>query len=111
MTISRYQINWLGRCQYGTEDKIWGWFFYDDTQTVEPKSRINQPKYYFWAHTGKTIQFRRHESWYSKPETAVKAKKAVKYQDTEIEDLIKIWPTFKEDLDRHFIFFMLQNGS
>ena len=111
MDHKRYEIKWLGRCQYGTDDKVWGWFNYNDTQSTEQTNLRVAPRYYFWAHLGKTVQFKRHEGYYAQPDTVVKAKKAAKYQEIPVKDLVEIWPTFYEDLDRHFIFFMLQMGT
>lgn len=112
MDHKRYEIKWMGRCQYGTDDKIWGWFTYNDTQTTDTQSLVNtQTKYYFWAHTGKTVQFKRHEGWYTSPDHAVKAKKSNKYVEIKADDLLEFWPQFYADLDRYFIFFMLQSGT
>ena len=113
MDQKRYDIKWMGRCQYGTDDKIWGWFAYNDNQSPEHKDllRNNTKFFYFWAHTGKTIQFKRHEGWYTSPDHAVKAKKSNKYVEMKADDLLEFWPQFYEDLDRYFIFFMLQSGT
>lgn len=112
MNISRYEIKWIGRCQYASVDKIWGWFYYNDNQTSQVTSTFSRtPTYTFWAHMNKTINFTRHFTHPSAIDKLVKSKKAVKYTDMDLENLLTVWPNFQEDLDRHFIFFMLSYGS
>ena len=104
MEHSRYDIRWIGRCQYGTSDKIWGYFVYKDP--TNPSARSNDI-YAFWAPTGKSLHFAKHQHGLYKASRLVKQKKDRKYNEINEAELVSVYPNFWEDLDNKFIFFML----
>jgi len=101
----RYEIKWIGRCEFENSDKIWGWFFYNDPTVVNSSS--HRHAYVFWARTGKTPNFKCHgyRSWTISK--LVKDKKDRKYNEITVEKTVELWPSFYEDLDNRFVFFML----
>jgi hypothetical protein len=105
LTHPRYDIKWLGHCKFEGSDKVWGWFFYIDPTDLNRKS----PKhaYAFWARTGKTPSFKKHSysSW--NLDKLVRQKVDRKYTATEVDKILRIWPTLYEDLDNSFIFHLL----
>jgi len=105
MVKNRYKIEWVGRCVYDTSDKIWGWFTYNDPTVTDNLN--HRYSYVFWASTGKTIQFKKHEYREWSMGDLVCKKKARNYNKIDIVQMLNIWPSFYEDLDNKFIFFML----
>lgn len=105
MTHPRYNIQWVGHCQFDNSDKIWGWFFYNDP-TVQQQGTA-KTAYAFWSRTGKTPSFKRHaySSWTTSK--LVKEKVDRKYKEINIEKLVEMWPSFYEDIDNRFVFYML----
>jgi len=101
----RYNIKWVGRCQYGTSDKIWGWFYYIDPTSTELV--WNSPAYVFWAGRQKPLHFKKHMPLFGAMEKLTREKKDRKYTEIEVPSLLEIWPSFYQDLDNRFIFYML----
>ena len=102
---SRFEIKWVGRGVFENSDKIWGWFFYNDPTLVTSSSHLYA--YAFWARTGKTPSFKRYvyTSWTMSK--LVTDKKDRKYNEITVEKTLELWPSFYEDLDNRFVFFML----
>jgi len=100
----RYDIRWVGHCQYDNSDKIWGWFIYNDP-TADKKAVTKS--YAFWARTGKTPSFKVHTYSTWNMDKLVREKKDRKYNEITVEKLVGLWPSFFEDIDNRFIFFML----
>lgn len=106
MSHLRYNIKWVGRCQYGTSDKIWGWFYYNDPTSAESPA-WNSPAYVFWAERQKPLHVKKHASLFGQMDKLIRQKKDRKYTEIEVKSLLEIWPSFYQDLDNRFIFFML----
>ena len=100
----RYDIRWVGHCQYDNSDKIWGWFVYKDP--TAPNKTVTK-SYAFWARTGKTPSFKSYTYGHWAMDRLVSVKKDRKYTEITVDDLLKLWPSFFEDIDNRFIFFML----
>ena len=106
MSNPRYNIKWVGRCTYGTSDKVWGWFYYNDP--TQPRNNTQTVAYTFWAATGKAVSFKRHEDigdWHMNR----LAKKKVERNYVEItrDQFEEIWPDIYNDFDYKFIFNLL----
>lgn len=104
MNNPRYDIKWAGRCTFDTSDKIWGWFLYNDPTSITTKHPV---AYAFWARTGTTANFKKHvyNSWAM--DKLVRDKKDRKYTEISTNELLTIWPSFYDDIDNRFIFFLL----
>lgn len=120
MAHDRYDIQWIGHCQFLDKDgsdhnKIWGWFIYNDPSapretpinTSRWSGRGPRHAYVFWARTGKTPSFKKHMYSIYDLNALVRSKTDHKYTKIEINDLLNIWPTIYEDLDNKFIFHLL----
>lgn len=110
MLFGRYDVKWVGRCQYDVSDKIWGWFYYRDP-TSSPSGPIEREKwaYVFWGPTGKTLQFKRHpnDPWSMKKMVRTKIdRKYVEITPTEFDGL---WTDLYDTIHNKFIFHLLAN--
>ena len=106
---NRYLIRWVGRCQYDTHDKIWGWFFY--FQEGYKTSNITQPICYtFWARTGKSPSFKKHDFSKWTMNRLVDQKVSRSYESINIETLEQIWPSFYNDIETRFMFYILSES-
>jgi hypothetical protein len=108
MNNDRFQIQWIAHVMPG--DKIWGWFLDAESANQSPPHRRYwglRNCYAFWAVTGKTITIKRHVMIGSALEDLQKKKLANKYQQITEQQLLTMWPTFREDLQARFIFSQL----
>ena len=106
---SRYDIKWIGRCTYETSDKVWGWFFYKDPTQSNSSNLKHNYCYVFYAATGKTPSFKRHQGGNWAMEKLQKQKIDRKYQKITVDELVKLWPNLYDDLNNKFIFHLLAN--
>lgn len=114
---NRYDIKWVGRCQFDNSDKVWGWFVYNDpTAAPLPKARNRweeeqQTKYcyVFWGPTGKTLQFKRHEHSRWQIDRLVTQKTERKYVSISVDELNRLWDNLYETLNNKFVFHLLAN--
>lgn len=108
MSHDRYDIQWVGRCCYENHDKIWGWFFYQDPLAKPTNDRYQiRPAYAFWAKTGKTPNFKKHQYSQYNMNKLVLSKIDRKYLQISVDDTISLWPTIYEDLDNKFVLHLL----
>lgn len=105
----RYLIKWVGRCQYDNHDKIWGWFYYFQ-QGYKNSSDMQNICYAFWARTGKSPSFKKHEYNRWTLNRMVSQKQEKKYELITIAELEKIWPSFYTDLENKFVFHLLSEN-
>ena len=103
----RYLIKWVGRCQYDEHDKIWGWFYYF-WQGFSNYTDAQPVCYSFWARTGKTISFKKHDFNKWSMNRLVRQKQDKKYSQLAHIGLEEIWPSFYIDIEERFIFFLLK---
>jgi len=91
----RYDIRWVGHCQYDNSDKIWGWFIYNDP-TADKKAVTKS--YAFWARTGKTPSFKVHtySTWYM--DKLVREKKIVNTTKLRWKSWLDFGPHFSRTL-------------
>lgn len=102
----RYAFQWLGRCQYNSHDKFWGWFYYNPT--MSSYSRIVPTACYaFWGNKGHIAHVKKHTANKWQMSYLVNKKKSNKYKRISVEEFELIWPTCWTDLEPHFIFYML----
>jgi hypothetical protein len=103
----RFDIVWVGRCQYDVHDKIWGWFFYYQN---ESDKKVQSKCYSFWSRTGKTPSFKTHDydKWIMK--RLVSSKKGKGYNQLSNEELLAVWPTFYDDMENRFVLHILKNS-
>lgn len=105
MSKNRYDIKWIGHFNHGTSDKIWGWFYFNGSDTaikIKPEYC-----YVFWARTGKTPSFKKHQNSSRRMRLLEDVKLRGKYKKITEEDLLQLWPNFFEDIDKKFIFHIL----
>jgi hypothetical protein len=107
----RYDIQWVGRANYtdehgGIHDKIWGWFVRTAPNSSE-NNKNSSAAYVFWAPTGKPPKFSKHPNSYYRMKKLVNQKIKRKYKKIDTAALLKIWPSFYDDIDSRFVFFML----
>jgi hypothetical protein len=103
----RFAFNWIGRCQYDNHDKIWGWFFYFQHES----DRKTQNKCYsFWSRTGKTPSFKTHQYNKWEMKRLVSSKKDKGYNNIDLTDLNKLWPTFYDDIENRFVLHILKDS-
>lgn len=110
----RYDVRWVGRCQFDRSDKIWGWFIYNDP-TVAPfdMSRTawsaHRPSYAytFWGPTGKTLQFKKHPYHQWELDKLVRKKKERNYNEISVPNLTSLWDNLFDTINDKFIFHLL----
>lgn len=105
MSSDRYNIQWVGHCEF--ENKIWGWFFYEDPTQDTKSSRRIKSAYVFWARLHKKPMFKRHTYSSYDLNKLVKKKMSNSYNPINLEKIEEIWPTIYDDLDNQFIFHIL----
>ena len=95
-------IKWVGWCNKGTSDKVWGYFQVGSGGTY----------YIFWAGRGKAMNFKKQTSAFE----VVKVRRSKENRSydkayTEISEakLLEIWPTFENELEGRLSFCMLAN--
>ena len=112
MLKDRYIIKWAGRCTYDTSDKIWGWMYYNDPTAVQIKPIQNHTyAYVFWAVTGKTISFKKHQNsiWRLDDLRKTKTKKRG-YKEIDLAELESLWPDFYTAMNEKFVFNLLADN-
>lgn len=95
-----YDFHWIGRCQYGTVDKIWGVFWYKDSSKGK---KHKQPMYAFWGVIGKNLTLSRHDNQYH-ISTLVSKKERNKYVKISTRELEDLFPNLYDNLDVSFVF-------
>ncbi len=115
--MGRYSIQWVGRCQYATQqqksDKIWGWFFYIDPTVARStrKTTFHKNLYVFWADTGKTISFKKQINDRRLIERLVKKKTTDNgYKQIPIEELLTLYDNLYDEMTNRFVFHLLANN-
>jgi hypothetical protein len=103
----KFSIRWVGRCQYDSHDKIWGWFFYNPEGMHES---AHKTCHVFWGRTGKTVSFKTHpyDKWFIKRLSVNKRDKG--YKQISVENLETIWPSFFADVENRFVLHILKQG-
>lgn len=105
-SADRFRIHFVAH--YGPTNKVWGWLTTDDTN--------GKYAYAFWAVVGKTISFKRHQTYghrdfgrgWMRNLEAIKL--ANKYEQIGCEQLLSMWPGFMEALAMRYTFMQLSNG-
>lgn len=108
MTQHRYDLKWIGHFKKNTSDKIWGWFYFNGSGS----NTGTKPEfcYVFWARTGKTPSFKKHNHVLRTLRQLEAKKTDGQYQQITEAELLKLWPTFFEDIDKKFIFHLLSDN-
>ena len=108
MNHHRYDLKWIGHFQKDTSDKIWGWFYFNGADS----NISNKPAYcyVFWARTGKTPSFKKHFNSFRTVKQLEAKKIDGKYKKITETELLTLWPTFFEDIDKKFIFHLLSDN-
>jgi len=103
MSDIRFNIRWVGHCEHN--DKLWGWF--TDLNQEVPKYKV-ATRYCFWGTRGKGLSMNSHPNSFGHSMTdIISRKKSNGYSAIEVNDLLNMWPTFYEDLERKFIWMKL----
>lgn len=105
MNQNRYDLQWIGHFKKNTSDKIWGWFYFNGSDANVTNTR--EYCYVFWARTGKTPNFKKHYAFIMHMRQLEAKKLDGKYQRITEQDLLNMWPSFFEDIERKFIFHIL----
>jgi len=89
-------IGWCKQTKNGvTSDKVWTAFKAGDTY------------YAGWGARGKSIRFKKHDSWTS-VERVMRTKKKT-YDEVDSFQLFTIFPYFKEDVEKYLSFSIMAN--
>lgn len=108
--LDRYLIKWIGRCQYDTSDKVWGWFYHLDS--ANGKSAAAQKYcYVFWGPTGKTLSFNRKANSTFDLLALQRAKISRQYQPIDLDTFCSFWPNIEESWTNRFVFYLLSNSN
>lgn len=97
-----YKFIWIGRCQYGNIDKVWGVFQYKDT----PKIRRHEATYAFWGNVGKRLSISQHDREYY-TDMLIDKKKKNGYNQISQKSLESIFNNLYDNLDESFVFHKL----
>jgi len=109
--MGRYDIQWVGHCTKDGSNKIWGWMYYRDP-TIDYQDHPSIA-YTFWGAVGKTPQFKKFETDYSKynynflksdMEELVRKKIDRDYDKVAVETLLKLFPNMFDKFEDKFIF-------
>lgn len=101
MEDRKLEFRWIGYCE--ANNKVWGWFV--DTNSPLSKNRYGSNEIYcFWSVVGKTISLNkeRRSSW--DIEAVQKKKVDNKYVQITEDQLVEMWPDFRESLANRMIF-------
>lgn len=102
-------IKWVGWCNKGTSDKVWGYF---QVGARNPGWGSIGPYYIFWGGRGKALNFKKVNEL-STAHSIQRSKENRSYDKayTEISEakLLEIWPTFENELEGRLSFCMLAN--
>jgi hypothetical protein len=113
--IDRFDIRWVGRCQYGDVDKIWGWFLYTDASNDKHQgpSLVRRPAYAyaFWGSVGKSISLKTHLYHMHTLAGIVKKKKDRHYVEITPEDLLNAWENIGDAINERFMFHILASST
>ena len=102
----RFKLHFVAR--YEPTNKVWGWMTISDD--------ISHSAYAFWAVIGKTISFKKHRIYgyrgtdYRIMNGLEVAKLENKYVKMTEEELLELWPDFKEAMSNRYTFMQLANG-
>lgn len=116
MLSKQYAIQWVGRCQYDTSDKLWGWFYYVPTNDEKPKDlnprgnflRSLEYCYVFWGATGKTLRFKRHPNLPYQMASLVRSKVDHKYNQITVSEFEQFWSNdIYDTINNKFVFHLL----
>lgn len=95
-----YDFYWIGRCQYGSVDKVWGIFYYKDGSKNKSYKRS---MYAFWGAVGKRVTISGHHNQYY-VSNLVSKKEQNKYVKISPAELEAIFHNLYENLDVSFVF-------
>lgn len=103
-------FKFIGWCSEANHDKIWG-FFDNGPPEVNGVYHSVQRVYIFWGARGKknTIHFK--HGVYDQELKKLRDQKVYKkgYREINKDQLLKIWPTFFDDVDMKLCFDVLAN--
>jgi len=102
---TRYDIRWVGHFNKDTSDKIWGWFYFHGSDKLTTEKPYHC--YVFWARTGKTPSFKKHVYNRYRIRQLEEKKMQGAYKKISVDELLTLWPTFYEDIEKKFIFHIL----
>ena len=98
------KFKFIGWCNEDNHDKIWGYF-------VKPRvstdiDYFSPPCYAFYGKRGKKLTFKKYTVWDA--ENLVDQKEYKKhYHRVDEAELMRIWPTFYEELESDLCFAIL----
>lgn len=108
---SCFDFKWQGRVRYNNEDKVWGWFLYNE-QGEDNNSNFGlrrKPEYcnVFWGRpTHKILMNRLRYSPWSQSQMVEKKLKS-DYVKITVSELEKLWPNFYEKLTEQYVFSLM----
>lgn len=104
MSTNNIDIRWVGI--YKPQMKVWGWYI--DSNKFQSNQRSNwgiKDCFCFWAICGKTININKHLYIPYSMQKLVNKKISNSYVHIEpIDEFIKLWPTFYQDLSNRIVF-------
>ena len=113
--ITRFDIRWVGRCQYSDVDKIWGWFFYTDALDNKHNAlkSLRRPEYAyaFWGSMGKSISLKTHVYYRPALDGMVKKKIDRNYVELTQHELLAAWQNIGEAINEQFMFHILASNT
>lgn len=109
MLLNRYVFKWIGRCQYDTSDKVWGWFYHVDPERGERPLDRHAYCYVFWGATGKTLSFNRKINNHYDMIGLQRAKISRKYQQIDMDTFCSLWENIEEQWSSRFVLHLLSN--
>lgn len=102
----RFELHFVAR--YEPTNKVWGWVTF-------PSDRYDCA-YAFWSVIGKTISFKKHRLYGPRGvgsrtmQVLETAKLENKYVKISEEELLELWPDFRESFSNRYTFMQLANG-
>ena len=91
------KFHWIGWCQEGTSDKVWGFSSTGGTSQC----------YVFWGRRGKALSFKKTTKWDADDLSEKKQDKG--YEPVSEDKLRQVWTTFDDDLQSRLCFAILAN--
>jgi hypothetical protein len=89
------KFHWIGWCQEGTSDKVWGFCSTGGTSQC----------YAFWGRRGKALSFKKTTIWDA--DTLSEKKEDSGYCPVTESQLREVWTTFDNDLQSRLCFAIL----
>lgn len=91
-------FGFIGHCKQGTSNKIWGWVLRGEPHagySYDPP----QDCVIFWAGVGKAIQVKSSSTGWELRQLRKSKVEDKNYNPRQAEDILKIWPSFHNDLE------------